>query len=268
MKGPVHSPSLEPSEEESLDVLTPDWKIFQLKKGHRFSTDDLMTAWLAWRHRPEGKRLLDLGCGLGTVGLLTLHKMSPDATLTGVEVQEVSVRLAERTVLFNRLSERVTLFHSDLRENGWVPEGQTYDIITGSPPYFPLGTAVVSPHPQRAGARMELRGHVGDYVQRAAQLLSDDGIFSLCHVAGDPRGLEAIHASGLRCVSKLDVVFREGKKPTISLYACAREGDSCEEGVFTIRDAAGEFTEEYLAMRMEMGMPELRQGLSQGDRRG
>lgn len=248
--------AIEPSEEESLDVLTPDWKIFQLRRGHRFSTDDLMTAWMAWRHRPEGKRLLDLGCGLGTVGLLTLHKMDKDAVLTGVEVQEVSFGLAQRTVRFNGLENRVCLHHSDLRDEGWFEPGETWDVITGSPPYFPLGTAVVSPHPQRAGARMELKGHVGDYVKRAAELLSPDGVFSLCHVSGDPRALHAIEAEGLVCLAKLDVVFREGKKPTITLYACSRQGQPGAEETFTIRDESGEFTEEYLEMRKQMGMPD------------
>ena len=267
MSDAISHSRLEPSDEESLDALIADWKIFQLKRGHRFSTDDVMTAWMAWRFRPQGQRLLDLGCGLGTVGLLTLHKMAEGATLTGVEVQEVSFRLAQRTVLLNGLEDRVTLFHNDLRDNGWFDEGQLWDVITGSPPYFPLGTAVVSPHPQRAGARMELCGHVGDYVKRAAQLLSEEGIFSLCHVAGDPRALDSIRDSGLVCLSKLDVVFREGKAPTITLYACARKGGAREDGVFTIRDSSGEFTEEYLAMRREMGMPDSSQSLSQRGRR-
>ena len=75
MRVPSPQENLTPGEDESLDVLTENWKIFQLKKGHRFSTDDLLTAWTAWRFRPDGNRLLDLGCGLGTVGLLTLYKM-------------------------------------------------------------------------------------------------------------------------------------------------------------------------------------------------
>ncbi|MEC7242839.1 MAG: methyltransferase [Myxococcota bacterium] len=267
VKGRVGHRGLEPSEEESLDELTPDWKIFQLKRGHRFSTDDLMTAWMAWRHRPQGQRLLDLGCGLGTVGLLTLHKMQPEACLTGVEVQEVSFELAQRTVQYNKLQDRVRLFHSDLRDEGWFTPGDTWDVITGSPPYFPLGTAVVSPHPQRAGARMELRGHVGDYVKRAAQLLSSDGVFSLCHVFGDPRAAGAIRDAGLVCLAKVDVVFREGKRPTITLYACAWDGVPEADSRFTIRDSAGEFTPEYLAMRAQMGMPDALSGLSQGGRR-
>ena len=262
MKVPSPQENLTPGEDESLDVLTENWKIFQLKKGHRFSTDDLLTAWTAWRFRPDGNRLLDLGCGLGTVGLLTLYKMGETAGLTGVEVQEVSYRLAQRTVQFNQLGQRVRLIHSDLRDPSWSEPGETWDVITGSPPYFPLGTAVVSPHPQRAGARMELRGHVGDYVQRAASLLGPDGVFSLCHVAGDPRAMAAIRDSGLVCLSRRDVVFRSGKKPTITLYACAWSGVPIEEKPFVIRDEEGEFTEEYLEMRRQMGVPDLKRPLS------
>ena len=36
-----------PAEDESLDQLTGEWSVFQLKKGHRFSTDDVVTAWTA-----------------------------------------------------------------------------------------------------------------------------------------------------------------------------------------------------------------------------
>jgi hypothetical protein len=29
----------------TLDILAGDWRIFQLRNGHRFSADDLLTAW-------------------------------------------------------------------------------------------------------------------------------------------------------------------------------------------------------------------------------
>jgi hypothetical protein len=45
----------------TLDTLAGDWRIFQLRTGHRFSADDLLTAWAAVRAKPEALRLLDLG---------------------------------------------------------------------------------------------------------------------------------------------------------------------------------------------------------------
>jgi hypothetical protein len=36
----------------TLDILAGDWRIFQLRTGHRFSADDLLTAWTAVRATP------------------------------------------------------------------------------------------------------------------------------------------------------------------------------------------------------------------------
>lgn len=50
----------------TFDILAGAWRIFQLRHGHRFSTDDLLTAWAAVRANPEARRLLDLGAGIGS----------------------------------------------------------------------------------------------------------------------------------------------------------------------------------------------------------
>ncbi|HEX7603834.1 MAG TPA: hypothetical protein VF316_19585, partial [Polyangiaceae bacterium] len=61
------------------DALTRDFRVWQRAKGHRFSADDLATAYLAWRVAPEARRVVDLGCGLGSV-LLHLAWAMPAAT--------------------------------------------------------------------------------------------------------------------------------------------------------------------------------------------
>ena len=77
---------------ESLDRLCGSWHVFQLKKGHRFSLDDIVCSWRAAHAMPHATRLLDLGCGIGSVGLSTLHKIdNPEATMVGLEAQEISV---------------------------------------------------------------------------------------------------------------------------------------------------------------------------------
>src|SRR5690242_15159490 len=85
----------------TLDTLAGDWRIFPLRSGHRFSADDLLTAWAAVRATPAAPacvRLLDLGAGVGSVGLLALWKLPPTGHLTMVEVQALSHALACRTV--------------------------------------------------------------------------------------------------------------------------------------------------------------------------
>jgi tRNA1Val (adenine37-N6)-methyltransferase len=235
----------------TLDTLAGDWRIFQLRCGHRFSTDDLLTAWAAVRAKPKARRLLDLGAGIGSVGLLALWKLPADASLTMVEVQEVSHALACRTVLYNGLIARVSLHRQDLR--CW-PGGE-YDLVTGSPPYLPLARGVRPGHAQKAAARFELHGDVFDYCAAAARSLAASGIFCFCHVADDPRPEQAIARAGLTLVGRQLVYFRMVLPPRMALFICARRGQRQDPPPLAIRDRDGGWTAEYLAVREEMGAP-------------
>lgn len=78
------------------------WKIFQKIDRHRYSTDDLVTSWVACN---ESKRLgyispnmLDIGCGLGSVLMCNAWQL-PTARCIGIEFQQVGFNLV-MTILF------------------------------------------------------------------------------------------------------------------------------------------------------------------------
>lgn len=241
-------------EPTSFDRLAGDWRIHQLVGGHRFSADDLFTAWVAAEERPEALRLCDIGAGIGSVGLMTLWRMRPEATLLAVEAQSISHELMKRTVADNGLGDRVTCRHGDLRDAELVPEAGSFELVTGSPPYIPLGKGVVSPHPQRAACRMELRGSIADYAVAAARLMRPDGTFVVCFAAADPRGEPAIAAAGLHLRARQDVVFRARQPPLITVFVASHlEGPCDRRPPFYIRGDDGEWTEPYFAMRQAMG---------------
>lgn len=235
----------------TLDLLAGDWGIFQLRGGHRYSTDDLLTAWTAARARPSARRLLDLGSGIGSVGLLTLWRLGTGAELTMLEVQTLSHALATRTVAHIGLQGRVSLHLGDLRD--W-PGGE-FDLVTGSPPYIPPSRGVPSSHPQKAAARFELHGDVYDYCRAAARSLADGGVFCFCHAGADPRPEQAVVSVGLRLVARRAVHFRAHQPSAIALYACAWHGERDDPPPLHIRDPAGAWTDEYLDIREEMGAP-------------
>lgn len=238
----------------TCDRLAGDWHIWQLERGHRFSADDMLTAWLAAGLAPGTRDLLDLGAGIGSVGLMTLWRMPPDARLTMVEAQEVSHELAKRTVATNALGDRVEARLGDLRDPAVVPEADRWPLVTGSPPYIPLGKGAVSPVPQRAACRMELRGTIADYAITAARAMHPEGLFVCCFAAGDPRAEAAFPAAGLHLRVRQDVVFRAGKPPTIALFAATRRPGSLEvRAPLEIRDEAGVWTDAYLGVREVMG---------------
>ena len=262
-------PLLSPGPDESLDLLAGDWRLFQLRAGHRFSTDDLVCAWFGAQARPDARRVLDLGAGIGSVGLLALWcldheggvegwrpRPGPRPLLAMVEAQALSHHLARRSVVLNGLEERVTLRLSDLRDPTAVPEGEAYDLVTASPPYIPLGRGQVSPHPQRAACRIELRGDVFDYCRVAARALAPGGRLSLVHAWGDPRPPAALAEVGLRVLRHVEVVFRRGRSPTIVVYVAGVDGEPEAQPPLVVREADGRWTEDWRALRARMGAPE------------
>lgn len=254
----------------TCDGLTADFFIFQRRRGHRHSTDDLLTAWYADLHAPRAPepRLLDLGSGIGSIGL-ALMWLFASARLTAVEAQEVSFRLLQENIALNGVGGRVQALHGDLRH--CELEGP-FDLITGSPPYFNVSDGIVSADSQRAHARFELRGDITDYARAAARVLAPEGRFVFCFpTVQGARAIAACRIPGLRLVSLRDVIPRRGTPALFSLFACA-PGSSLDdapphvvEPPFVVREADGSHTAEMTAARARFGMPRSMLQLSTDD---
>lgn len=196
-----------PHDELTDDALAGDFRILQRRRGHRYSIDDVLTAYQAARISPVPQRYLDLGCGIGSVLLMVAYK-HPDAEITGVEAQAQSFSLATQNVERNQQQARVTLHHGDIRDTPLLDRLQApFDLITGTPPYQPPGTGTPSPDSQRAHARVELRGGVEAYLEAAARVLAPEGRVVVC---GDARFPERVTATaqrlGLSIETQLDAV--------------------------------------------------------------
>jgi tRNA1(Val) A37 N6-methylase TrmN6 len=257
--------SLWPGPDEDLCWLAGDWRILQRVDGHRWSLDDLATAWYAARAvaRPLA-RAIDLGCGIGTVLLFTAWRF-PDARCVGVEAQPVSIELARRSLRWNDVTSRVELRHGDFRAPALTPEGAIYDLVTGTPPYFPSGSGLESPHVQRAPARFEHRGGVEAYCDAAARLLAPGGVFVACQAAQQAdRVAPAAAAAGLAITRWMEIVPRAGKPPLVVLFACARAdeaGARVDEEPLVVRGRDLAWTPAFTQLRLEMGLPPgVRQG--------
>ena len=254
-------PGSAPGDDLTLDALCADWKIWQRGAGHRFSTDDLLTAVRAARLRPDARRVLDLGCGIGSVLLMTAWRL-PGARLVGVEAQEASVALAIRSVAENGAGDRVEVRRADLRDPAALrpEELGTFDLVTATPPYIPVGEGVLPRDSQKAHARFELRGGIEDYAAAAARALAPGGLLvAVWAAAQEPRALAAGRAAGLAPHSVWPVVFRADQPPFILLVAFERGPDPARAPVreppLLVRDERGHRTAEMLAIRREMGMP-------------
>jgi tRNA1(Val) A37 N6-methylase TrmN6 len=250
---------------ETLDAISGHFRLFQLRDGHRFSTDDILTAWYGTTWCPAARTALDLGSGIGTVGMICAWRL-PGAKFVTVEAQSESVALARKSARYNDIENRYEIREGDFRDENILRADEKFDLVTGSPPYWPLADGLQSDHPQKVACRFELRGNIDDYCATAAKQLAPGGFFA-CVFPHEPAQLARVEAaaknSGLVIVRKRPVVFREGDAPLIALFGMMRAEDLPEwfrnrtwiEPELIIRTRDGKIHPEYSAVKLAIGFP-------------
>jgi tRNA1Val (adenine37-N6)-methyltransferase len=263
--GPIPPGALVPPDipdGETLDAISGHFRIFQLRDGHRFSTDDVLTAWYGTSWAPSAASVLDLGSGIGSVGMIAAWRL-PGARFVSVEAQEDSVRLARTSVAYNGLESRYDIRCGDFRDSPLRSE-ERFDLVLGSPPYFPQGAGIEGDHPQKVACRFELRGDIADYARTAARHLAAGGIFACVFPEEQRTRLEnAARSAELTIVRRRPVVFKEGEDPLIGLFVMMRAIDlpaslrahTWVEPPLVIRAADGRVHPEYSAVKLAIGFP-------------
>lgn len=250
---------------ETLDAISGHFRIFQRADGHRFSTDDILTSWYGTTWCPSAQTCLDLGSGIGSVGMIAAWRL-PGTKWVTVEAQSESVALARKSARYNGLTGRYEIREGDFRDPASLRPEEKFDLITGSPPYFPPEDGVKSNDPQKLACRFELRGDIADYARVAASHLAPGGFFP-CVFPHEPgqlaRVVAAARDSDLAIVRKRPVVFREGDAPLIALYGMIRSADlpdwfrgqTWTEPPLIIRARDGKIHPEYSALKLAIGFP-------------
>ena len=247
-------PTIVDKEPTTLDELTPDWKIYQLKRGHRFSNDDKLCAWRAAEHGRDARKYLDLGAGIGSVGLTCLWRLDDTASLVCVEAQSISATLLRKSIEYNKLTSRVRVVEEDLRN--YHSDDDKFDLISGSPPYLPETDGILSSHPQKAHCRFELRGGIDDYCATAARCLSNDGVFVFVMAAQDPRCLSAPQKY-FDIIERYDYRFKgDRENPMISTIVCRWSSSPkfCDHRELVLRDVDGRRSLQYRAWQEFMAL--------------
>ena len=195
--------------DEELCYLIGNWKIFQKLNKHRYSTDDIVTSWIACEGAKKfgylNPNILDIGCGIGSV-LLCNAWLFPASPCTGIEALSCRYEQALRSIQYNvgrhkTEQNRVSVYNLDIRDtlphegnsdtvdsvisrNIMLPH--SYDLITGTPPYFPLNTGVQTPCKETNHCLFELSGGIEEYCACARQYLRKPLAKSVATVSNSP----------------------------------------------------------------------------------
>jgi hypothetical protein len=155
---------------EQMCNLVGSWRILQRVGSHRWTTDDIVTAYIAIQeimkevqHSPnKSLKYLDLGCGNGSVLQMTswglLDKF--DLKAYGIEARSEAAGFARRSLSFNigkdSIGSRISVIRGDFRdlernmpfdalegdndvdqlEDFFQTKSLKFDLVTGTPPYF------------------------------------------------------------------------------------------------------------------------------------
>ena len=147
-------------------------------------------------------------------------------------------------------------------------EGEApFDLVTGTPPYWPEGQRLAATHPQSVPARLEVRGSITDYAEAASRILAPGGVFA-CVFPNDQRtrALTALREADLLCLHRREIVFKEGEPYGLDVFAAGRRRDYPEdfetraqcpevEPPILIRRADGSVDPAIARLRLAVGFP-------------
>jgi tRNA1Val (adenine37-N6)-methyltransferase len=163
--------------DETLDSIR-DIKLYQPKKGYRFSVDSLLL--YDFVNLKHVKSIGDLGAGSGIVGIL-LAKKYPYAEVSLFEIQESLARLAEKNISLNHLDDRVKIIRCDLRTlHSLHITHHDFDLLVSNPPFRKVKSGLISEGEEKAIARHEIKLRLHELIESAKSLLKIKG--RLCMV--------------------------------------------------------------------------------------
>lgn len=168
-------------EDERLDYLFAKggMQIIQSPSVFSFSLDAVLLANFAQVPMSKG-RILDLCTGNGVIPLMLSPRTK--ASITGVEIQEKLVKMAQRSVEHNQLSEQIEMIQGDLKNMQGILNQSHYDVITCNPPYFnTTGNTERNKNEHFTIARHEIYCNLEDVVKACKLHVKPGGKVSIVH---------------------------------------------------------------------------------------
>jgi tRNA1(Val) A37 N6-methylase TrmN6 len=211
-------------------------RLLQSRRGYRVAVDAVLLA--AAVHPAPGERILDLGAGVGAVGLC-LAKRVPECAIVGVELQPALAQLAQRNAARNGFGDRIrTIVHDIARP--LPPDLGLFDQVATNPPYMAAAAADPPPDLSKALATVESSADLRCWLEVAAGALKPVGTLTLIHRADR---LEEIAAHLV--LLRLGALTIKRLPPAARVLVRARRGPPSvsESPALVLHHAEGGYTE-------------------------
>ena len=231
--------------DERLDDLQRNgYKLIQNTKIFCFGMDAVLLC--AFTKVDKGERVLDLGTGNGVIPIL-LKGRTEGKHFTGLEIQDVNVDLARRSVQYNRIEDDVLIVKGDIKEASKIFGGASFDVVTTNPPYMNENHGLKNPESHKAIARHEILCTLEDVIREGTKVLKPGGRFNMIHrphrlveiielmkkYRVEPKRIRFVHPFADKEANMVLIEGIRGAKPMVKI-----------EPPLVIYEATGVYTEE------------------------
>ena len=152
-------------------------RLLQPSRGYRVAVDAVLLA--AAVDAAPGEHVLDLGTGIGAVGLCIAARV-PGCNIVGVELQSELAALAVRNAVLNDAGNRMRTIVHDLAHP--LPQDiANFDHVATNPPYLAAAVADPSPNRSKALATVESSANLVRWLAVATGALKPTGTLTAIH---------------------------------------------------------------------------------------
>jgi len=165
---------------EDLDL--KGLRIIQNTELFCFGIDAVLLAWFASPSVHLKTKVLEVGTGTGIIPLLLVgHDRTKK--IEAIEVQDIMVEMARRSVALNGLEDQIVIHQGDIRSKDLDLDYQNYDVIICNPPYMKKTHGEHAKGDSRAVSRHEVMMTIDDLAEFAKKYLKDKGKLIIVHRA-------------------------------------------------------------------------------------
>lgn len=144
------------------------FEILQSKKVFRVGTDGVLLGSLC--SVLNAKKALEIGTGTGLISLMVAQR-NPNTTILAIDIDPDAVKLANENFANSPFRERIKAINQNLKT--WEIN-EKFDFIFSNPPYFEE-----NPSLKDILARQQTELSFQNLIEKASQLLSENGLFSV-----------------------------------------------------------------------------------------
>ena len=211
--------------DERLDYLLDErLRIIQSPSVFSFSLDAVLLADFVSIPLKKGK-IVDLCSGNGVIPLFL--SLRTKGEIIGVEIQERLFNMANRSILYNQLAEKITMVHEDIKNAPELLGYEKFDAITCNPPYFKKTESLeeINANEHLAIARHEIFCTLEDNIQISSQLVKQGGKVAFVHRPGRLLDIITLMRANRLEPKRIRFVYpKEGKEANILLVEAIKDG--------------------------------------------